>query len=329
MTRHDLRVQGGFVRNLWPGIIAGLVVALPLVAKETKVGYIDSDRIIAQYEGAIDAKRQLDEDIAKFEARADSLKTEYEQAKSEYESQQLTLSEEGKRAKAAEVDQRKQRYDAYLGEVYGKNGRIDQRNQELISPIVQKIDSMVSRTALEEGFSVVLDMTKAGIVYAEPGLDLTQLVIDELNRELEPVAAVTNQKKLYAIMPIYNNNDQAAQDGIGPKLQDFLQVQVAQQRNTDVIPAGTVGLQVSQRNYQSLQIGQQQALDVARALNADYAIYGDCTKQDRRIQFSLSLLDVRLNTVIKTQSGEALRVEDLTNQAGEVLRTLLASLGQQ
>ena len=297
-----------------------------LAAKETRIGYIDTDRVIEKYDGSVEAKKTLDSAIARFEAKADSLKTDYEQAKQEYESQQLTLSEEGKRSKMAEVTQRKQRYDSYLGEVYGKNGKIDQKNKELLAPIVQKMDSVVSRLADDEGFSLVLDASKAGIVYSTTGLDLTQMVIDELNREFEPVAPTVSGKVYYTIMPIYNTNDQAQQDRVGGRIRDFSYDLLRTQPRAEMIANAKVDQQLTTRGVLNQQIVQDKALEAARALDADYVVFGTATKQDRRIQFELSLADVRLGTLVKTQAGTANRIEDLQVEVGSVIRVLIADI---
>jgi outer membrane protein len=303
-----------------------LAAALPAAAKEFRVGYVNTDRIIERYEAAIDAKRELDAAIAKFEARAESLRTDYEQARTEYESQQLSLSEEGKRAKSAEVDQRKRRYDNYLAQVYNKNGEIDRKNDELIAPIVQHIDSVVSRIAEEEGYSLVLDATKSGIVYSASGLDITELVIEELNREYEPVAPTATEKVIYALMRIHNSTDQAERDRVGYQVREYAYGLISQQPNTDMTANAKVDQELAARGFSVGEVTQQQALDVARALDAGYAVYGKCSKQDRRITFELTLVNVRLGTLIKTQSGEAARQEDLQQQVAEVVRVLLASV---
>ena len=306
-----------------------ILAALPVAAKEFKVGYVSTDRVIERYEAAVEAKRALNEAIAKFEAKADSLKGDYDRIKSEYESQQLTLSEEGKRAKAAEVDAAKRRYDTYMTEVYGTNGKIDQKNLELIAPIVEQIDSVVSRIAVEEGYSLVLDAAKANIVYSQPGLDITQLVVDELNRQYEPVAPTVTGKAVFAIMPIFNANSQAVQDGVGAQIRNFVYKFASDRVNTDMVANGTTDQGLTGRGINvSGEMQQQQAVDVAQALNADFTAYGHCTKQDRHITFEVTLVNVRLNTVIKTQSGEAARPEDLQQQVGEVMRVLLAAIPQ-
>ncbi len=297
-----------------------------LLAKEFKVGYVDTDRVIAKLEAAAEAKKELDAAVAKFEARVESLKLDYEQAKQEYDSQQLTLSEEGKRAKLAEVDQRKRRYDGYVAEVYSKGGRIDQKNKELVAPIVEKIDSAVNRVAVEEGYALVLDASKAGIVYSQAGLDLTERIIEDLNREYAPVTPSGTGKQVYAIMPVYNRDDQAQQDRIGAQIRQFVYDLVRSTPRTDMVANAKVDQQLTGRGLQNQQIVLESALEAARALDADFVVFGSAGKQDRRVQFTLSLANVRLGTLLKTEEGAASRVEDLQQEVGKVVRVLLGSI---
>ena len=62
------------------------------------------------------------------------------------------------------------------------------------------------------------------------------------------------------------------------------------------------------------------------AATADYVIYGSASKQDRRVQFELSIADVRLGTLLKSQKGESSRPEELKGQVGTVIRVLLAAV---
>lgn len=306
--------------------LAAAVVVGGLTAREWKTGYIDSERIIAKYEGAVEAKKELNAEIARFEAKADSLKRDYEQARAEYESQQLTLSEEGKRAKLAEVEQRKRRYDGYLSEVYGSNGRIEQKNRELIAPIVDKIDTVVTKLALEEGFTLIIDAAKAGVVYAASGLDLSDLVIAELNREFVPVTPGVPTKRVFAVMPLVETNNEARQDNVGSSLRMFVYELIRSRAQTDMVANAKVDEVVRSRGYSTQQIQQTEATDVGRALDADYVVYGQVTKSDRRITFELAIIDVRLGSEVKKQPGEAERTELLQEKASSVVQVLLASV---
>ena len=315
------------MRTLWLAIVLVLVSAgTVFAAKEFRVGYVDYDQVIATYEGAADSKKEMDTVRAGYEAKAESLKSDYEKAQAEYESQQLTLSEEGKRAKNAEVDQRKSRYDSYIAQVYGTGGLIDQKYKELIAPIVQKIDSSVKKLAQDEGFSLILDASKAGIVYSDAGLDLTQTVLDDLNREFAPVGPTIMGKKVYALMPIFNSNDMAQQDHVGNDIRDSIYVLVNAQPNVDMVPNAKVDQQLQSNGLGNRQVKLDNALAAGRALNADYVIYGTASKQAQKVQFELSIADVKLGTVVKSQQGEAARPEDLKAQVGTVVRVLLAAV---
>ncbi len=310
----------------WVAVGVAFVAVMQSPAKEYKVGFVDSDEVIAEYEAATEAKEELDEEIAGFQAEADSLRQEYEDAKEEYESQELTLSEEGKRAKQAEVDQRKRRYDSYVDDVYRTGGKIDQKNAELIAPIVEKINEAVTKLAEEEGFALVLDASQTDVVYAVSGLDLTELVIEELNREFVPVGPTGTEKLVYAIMPIFESNDEARQDRIGYQIRQFVYDLARGQSRVDMAANQEVNEQLRTLGLQERELQEGEVLDVARRVSADYVIYGECSKQDRRIEFTLTIIDVGLNMSVTTETGEAARVEDLREQIGGVVQILLTSV---
>ncbi|MGQ9678987.1 MAG: OmpH family outer membrane protein, partial [bacterium] len=90
---NSLILRAQFVR-LPIGLVSIFVVWTLVAGKEFKVGYINSERVIAQYEVARAAKKEMDKEIVSYEAKAESLRLEYERAKEEYESQRISLSEE-------------------------------------------------------------------------------------------------------------------------------------------------------------------------------------------------------------------------------------------
>lgn len=325
LPRTDARLKPCPTQGL---LLWAVILTLSGFAREFKVGFINSERIIARYEAAIEAKKELNAEIAKYEAKADSLKAEYERAKEEYESQQLSLSEEGKRAKMTEVETRKRRYDSYLNEVYGPGGKIEQKNQELIGPIVARIDSAVSKIATEEGFSLVIDATKSGIVYSETGLDLTELVLEELNRQYVPALTGPTVKLIFVIAPIYEANDEAQRDRIGAQIRGTVFALIGSKAKVEVIPDKKVDEVVQTRGYAGQQVDEQKAIDVARALDADYCISGECSKRERRIQFKLTLSDARTGSVLKSQEGESERSELLREKVSNVVQALYSALGQ-
>ncbi len=312
-------------------ITAGLacLVATSASAKEFRVGYIDSEQIIAEYEAAKEAKAELEQEIARFEDEADSLRLEYENALDEYESQELTLSEEGKRAKMAEVEQRRGRYDGYLDEVYRTGGRIDQKNTELIAPIVEKINEVVNALSEEEGFSLVLDASKSEIVYSQTGLDLTDLVIQELNSEFEPTGPTGTEKLYYAVMPIFTESEEAREARVQYTIRDYVYGLAQGEAGAEMVSNSQVNQRLTETGRQvDMELTQAIVLEISRHLNADYAIFGSCSKEDRQIDFELSLVDVGLGNVLDTQQGSAPRDDKLQEEVGRVVQILLANIAR-
>ncbi len=314
------------MRALKLTIVLVLASAGMLAAKDFRVAYLNYDTVIARYEGAADARKTMDTVRAGFEARAESLKSDYEQAQAEYVSQQLTLSEEGKRAKNAEVEQRKSRYDNYIAQVYGSGGLIDQRYKDLIAPIVQKIDSSVGKLAVDEGYSLILDASKGEIVYSDAGLDLTQIVVEDLNREFAPVGPTVLKKTVYALMPVFNSNDLAAQDRVGAQIRDTAYDIVDAQPNVDMVPNARVDQQLQSYGLANRQVPLDKALDAGRALTADYVIYGTASKQGQKVSFQLSIAEVNTKKMLQSKQGEIARPEDMKAQVSAVIRVLLAAI---
>jgi hypothetical protein len=172
---------------------------------------------------------------------------------------------------------------------------------------------------------LILDASKSGVVYAQSGLDLTQLLLEALNAEFAPVGPASTGKKVYALMPVYNSNSQASQDHAGLDIRNFAYQLIGAQPNVDMVANAKVDQQL-QSYGQSGEVKLDNAVTAGRALNADYVLYGNATKQDKRVQFELFIADVRLGTFLKSQKGDASRPEDVQVQVGSVVRVLLAAV---
>jgi hypothetical protein len=152
------------------------------------------------------------------------------------------------------------------------------------------------------------------------------MVIDELNRAYEPVGPVVEEERYYAVFPIYASNDEARQDRIDLKIRQFIYDLVREQPKVEMVANQRVTEQLQSRGADGRQLASEDVLPVALALDADHAIYGECSKVDRRIGFSLTIVDVRLNSAVKTEEGEASREEELREQVAEAVQVLLASV---
>ncbi len=292
-------------------LVFGFGFLFVLSAKEVKIGYIDSERIYQGFQETTTAKTTLEREINKFKQTADSLKSRLDSAEAEYESQKLMLSELGKATKLSEIEQLRQEYNRYLESVWGKGGKLEQKNRELLAPIVAKINEAVNKIAKEEGYTIVFDAAEAKIVYAEVGLDLTDLVLEELNKEYKPLAKPEAKKK-FVIFPWHEANAEAQQDKLGETVRSNLTALLRTQTQIELIGKTNISDALRSRNIiEGARLEEKNIYEIGRELLADYCLWGSVARQGKRINFEITLSDPKQQFSIATEKGEAPRIEEL------------------
>lgn len=314
-------------------LLVGLLLAgLPLEAEQEKLGYVYSDRILSNYQGMADPTTALNRAKTEFKQTADSLYRLLTQARNDFEAEKLLLSEEGKAAKQAGIDEQQRRYDGYIADVYGPGGKLEQKNQELMEPVIQKIKDAVEKIALNEGYSIVFDASesKLAILYATAAANLTSDVLDELGREFKPVTPGVPTEKRYAVCPLYEANDEAQQAGMGEQCRALIYEVVRAQPRTQMVNTAELnsGLQ-NQGVSGRAKIDEPLALRVGKDLQADYIFFGSVTQTGKKTTVTLSIAEPSLSKTYPPETATANRPEELKPVVGNITGKLLRKLTQQ
>jgi outer membrane protein len=166
-------------------VLVSLVPAGSARAADLKIGYIDSSRIFAEYKGTEDAQRSFDEEVQVWVKQAETMKAELDSLEKDFTAQSLMLSDARKTEKRQAISDKKAAYETFTQSVWGPQGRIAEKNSQLIQPIIEKINVVLKKIGDEEGYLIVLDSSLGGIVYAAEGIDLSDRVLEELNKGIE------------------------------------------------------------------------------------------------------------------------------------------------
>ena len=169
-----------------PFAALALVFALAAGATEAqtlKIGYINSQEILAQAPGAKEAQAAFEQDMQGYTTEAQQLQDELQRMQQQLSQQELTLSPEAKRnrqqqiqQKATDAQQRMQELDQLAA----------QRRAELIQPVMDKVNEVIEKMREEGSYSLILDVAAGSIISADPSLDLTQEVIRRLKAQQPP-----------------------------------------------------------------------------------------------------------------------------------------------
>ena len=125
------------------------------MAQAGKMGYIDSDKIFAEYEDWTRAQDEFNTQYKTWEDEAKSMQSELEELIQEYEKQKLILSVEKKAEREAQIQAKQTGLDAYTREIFGPMGTAERKNNTLVKPLLDKINAAIKQVAEQKGLQAV------------------------------------------------------------------------------------------------------------------------------------------------------------------------------
>lgn len=174
-------------RWIWAAGMAMLIgmmwgVAAPAGAQNLKIGFIRSSTILDQSQAARTATEQFNREVESWNQEAQRRKAELDLLSKELEAQAPMLSDAVRRQKEQDYQRKLGEHDQYVQSIWGPGGLVTQRNDELLKPIIEKMQRIARKIASEDGYDFILDASDGNIIYADKNYDLTQRVIDALNQ---------------------------------------------------------------------------------------------------------------------------------------------------
>lgn len=175
-------------KQLVNGMVLGLLAVFVVLAigsevcAEGKIGYIDSFRIRKDFKEFGEAQEKFDKEVLVWQSELDSVRQDLEASVEEYQHQRLILSEDARQRKENELRAAEQKFQQNTNAVFGPDGKAERRNAELVKPILDKINAVLEKLAIEANYDYIFDAVNGNIAYAKKELDLTDLVLEELNR---------------------------------------------------------------------------------------------------------------------------------------------------
>lgn len=151
-------------------------------SQEGKIGYVDSMKLRTEFKEFTDAQAEFDKDVQVWQEEIAQLEQTIDSLKEDLERTKLLLSEAKRKEKEETLENQELEYQGLTNDVFGPGGRAEQRNAELTRPILEKINQVLEKIAVEENYVMIFDSVNGNIAYAKQGLDLTDQVLEELSR---------------------------------------------------------------------------------------------------------------------------------------------------
>ncbi len=146
----------------------------------TKMGVVDAEVVIR---GSAEGKKLL-ERLEKYQAakqvEIDTKTKELADIRNKYQTQQLTLSEDARGKMEKDIEQkttglRRVQEDA--------QAELDDMKEQGLRTINQKVLPVIEKYAKDNGFTIVFDKNRSGIIVSDNSLDISSDIIKLLDQE--------------------------------------------------------------------------------------------------------------------------------------------------
>lgn len=164
--------------------IISLIISITIFFKKDKVVYVDSIKLVANYNRAKTLKSEFDLKASQWKSNLDTLASELESEITAYQKEANTLSTSVRQQRETKIDQMKKQYDEYEQAVSENARREDQR---ITGQVLKEITDFLKEYGEEKKYDFIMGATSVGnIVYADASTDVTEEVLKGLNAQSAP-----------------------------------------------------------------------------------------------------------------------------------------------
>ncbi|MCK9244385.1 MAG: OmpH family outer membrane protein [Candidatus Marinimicrobia bacterium] len=166
-------------------IILGLLLMVGITdyaQAQIKIGYVNSDRILSEFDEALEAQSKLDIEARKLEDQYRGMLAKLDSLQKDYERQKMMMSETRRKTKETEIAQLQESIQKFQVEKLGPEGEIYKKQAELVTPVLEKVKTVIAKVGKDNKYDYIFDTVAGNILYAEPAHDVTDKVIYELKR---------------------------------------------------------------------------------------------------------------------------------------------------
>lgn len=144
---------------------------------QSRFGYINSQRILAEAPGTQEARTTLDSEMQPYADELGQLEAELTTLQENYQRQQGTATAAQRQAQEEELQEK---ILAYQQRRQQFEGIYQQRQAELVQPVMERIMEVIDEIRVEGDYVMIFDAAAGSLITADPELDLTQQVLERL-----------------------------------------------------------------------------------------------------------------------------------------------------
>ena len=157
-------------------------ILFSMAFSEIKIGYVDSNEIMNNFEEIRQVQVDLEKEQKRLEAEFNDLVYSLDSLKQDYERQRLLMSDTRRNEKETEIANKEKSIQKFQLDKFGPEGEIYRKQNQLLKPVLGKIDEAIQKVGNERGYDFILDAMSGALLYALDSHNLTEDVMEELSK---------------------------------------------------------------------------------------------------------------------------------------------------
>ena len=158
-----------------------LTLALASLAfADVKIGYVDSNEIMNNFDEVRQVQTDLEKEQRRLESEFNELVYSLDSLKQDFDRQRLLMSDTRRNEKENEILNKEKSVQKFQLDKFGPEGEIYKTQNQLLKPVLAKIDDAIQKVGSERGYDFILDAMSGALLYALDSHNLTEDVMDEL-----------------------------------------------------------------------------------------------------------------------------------------------------
>jgi outer membrane protein len=146
-----------------------------------RFGYIDTDFILGKMPEYKKAQEEINRLSELWEKEILAMQKGIESMYSSYKAEEVLLTDEMKKERLDAIRKKETELKEYQKKVFGFEGLLFLKKQELIKPVQDKIWDAVEKMAKQNNLAIVFDKAaELVMIYTDPRYDYTDFVLEEL-----------------------------------------------------------------------------------------------------------------------------------------------------
>lgn len=156
---------------------AAFATVLPAGAQQLRIGYLDSQRVLAETPAFAEVRTTMEAEFAPLRQELEQLEQTLQAADEQFRAQAATLTEAARQQRQQTLQQQLAQYQQRAQAI---QQQVAAREQQLIAPVMERIRGVLEEVRAAGNYSFIMDPPEGVVVAVDPALDVTSEVIRRL-----------------------------------------------------------------------------------------------------------------------------------------------------